>query len=569
VNTRPARPAVLRSIALVLGLVAVFAAAPAGAATEYAEIEGSGSTWAYGIIAPWIAQVQSAYGMQITFNQSGSSQGRKDFANGVTDFGDSDIPYQGVDPTTGQTDASSRPYAYAPVVAGGTAFTYHLTVGGHLVDNLRLSGETITKIFTNKITNWADPEITKENGGHAFPSETIKPVVRSDGSGATAQFTLWMDKAYPSLWRPFNGGKVGLTSIFPRQGGQIAVAQDAGVMNTIKGSGGEGEIGYTEYSYPLQAHSPVVYVENRAGYYVQPTQYNVAVALTRARIIGCNNSGSCSPNGVPANSYLTQNLDGVYTYRDARAYPLSSYSYMIIPAGKADQRMTVPKRQTLADFLSYSLCTGQSLAGPYGYSPLPLNLVKAAFGQVEKLGPKAEGGAVSGVNIKNPSANLAGCNNPTFVKGNLAANHLAQVAPMPLACQKASSQPCGDATVPPGTNGSTPSSSTTSAPADGSTSTGDTGTTDPGSPTGNTGTSPDGGTAAPPGGATPVTNADGTVTTAEGATGATTTPTATVLAAQRGSGTAIWGWTAVLELMAIVLLPGLYVAWTRRQRSTR
>ena len=95
--------------------------------------------------------------MQITFNQSGSSQGRKDFANGVTDFGDSDIPYQGVDPTTGQTDASTRPYAYAPVVAGGTAFTYHLTAGGHLVTNLRLSGETITKIFTNKITNWADP----------------------------------------------------------------------------------------------------------------------------------------------------------------------------------------------------------------------------------------------------------------------------------------------------------------------------------------------------------------------------------------------------------------------------
>ena len=166
--------------------------------------------------------------MQITFNQSGSSQGRKDFANGVTDFGDSDIPYQGVDPTTGQTDASTRPYAYAPVVAGGTAFTYHLTAGGHLVTNLRLSGETITKIFTNKITNWADPAITKENGGHALPSETIKPVVRSDGSGATAQFTLWMDKQYPSLWRPFNGGKAGLTSIFPRQGNQIAVAQDAG-----------------------------------------------------------------------------------------------------------------------------------------------------------------------------------------------------------------------------------------------------------------------------------------------------------------------------------------------------
>ena len=116
--------------------------------------------------------------------------------------------------------------------------------------------------------------------------------------------------------------------------------------------------------------------------------------------------------------------------------------------------MTAPKRQTLADFLSYSLCTGQRMAGPYGYSPLPLNLVKAGFGQLEKLGPKAQGGAVAGVSVKNPSANLASCNNPTFVKGDLSANHLAQIAPMPLACQKATNAPCGAGTVAPGTNGS-------------------------------------------------------------------------------------------------------------------
>jgi phosphate transport system substrate-binding protein len=572
VNRRLHRSRALWATLTTLGVVILVAASPAGAKTEYAEIEGSGSTWAYGIIAPWIAQVQAAFGMRITFNQSGSSQGRKDFANGVTDFGDSDIPFQGVDPTTGQTDASQRPYAYLPVVAGGTAFTYHITVAGHLVTNLRLSGETVAKIFTNKITKWNDPQITKENGGHALPAETIKPVVRSDGSGATAQFTLWMDKQYPSIWRPFNGGRAGLTSIFPRQGNQIAVAQDAGVMNTIKGAGGEGEIGYTEYSYPLQAHYPVAYVENRAGYYVQPTQYNVAVALTQASIVGCKQNGVCSPQGVPANNYLTQNLDRVYTYKDPRTYTLSSYSYMVVPTGKADQRMTVPKRQTLADFLSYSLCTGQRLAGPYGYSPLPLNLVKAAFGQLEKLGPDALGGAVPGVHIKNPSSNLASCDNPTFVKGNLGANHLAQIAPMPLACQKATSQPCGNGTVAPGTNGNDPNaggSDNTDA------NTNNNGGTDP---SGNSGTTNDG-TGAPPGGATPGAIAGDGTTTTDGTTTATTStdgtvtsagiaPSSTVLPAEQSSDSTVWGWTAVLELLAIVLIPGLYVAWLHRRKST-
>jgi phosphate transport system substrate-binding protein len=542
-------------VAVVLALVcfAGFRAVDPASA-EYAEIEGSGSTWAYSIIQQWVADV-SAQGMQITFNNNGSSQGRKDFSNYVTDFADSDIPYQGTDPVTHQTDASSRPYAYLPVVAGGTALTYQLHVAGKLVNNLRLSGETISKIFTNKIINWDDPEITKENGGHAFPSLPITPVVRSDGSGATAQFTLWMGKEYPSIWGPYNGGSTGLTSIYPRSGRQIAASGDDGIMNTVDSAAGEGSIGYTEYSYPLNAHYPVVYVENPDGYYVQPTQYDVAVALTKAKIFGCSANGTCSPAGLSADTYLTQNLDDVYTYQDPRSYPISSYSYMIIPTSSTDQRMTVAKRQTLADFLSYSLCTGQSKAGPYGYSPLPLNLVKASFTQIEKLGPQASPSPVAGVNIKNPSANLATCDNPTFVKGNLAANHLAQVAPLPLACQKSTALPCGDGAVAPGTTVQAGSSSTSSG-SPGSTKGG-------GTPSG--GSAP--GTVDPGSGASAVDPGSDTTTTGGTSDLSGATPTAVELSAQRTGDDKVFGVLAVVELLAIVLLPGVYVAWYRRRKG--
>ncbi|HVT65677.1 MAG TPA: phosphate ABC transporter substrate-binding protein PstS [Mycobacteriales bacterium] len=522
------------------------------AVAEYAEIEGSGSTWAYTIVQQWVADV-AASGMQITFNNNGSSQGRKDFSNYVTDFADSDIPYQGQDPVTHQTDASSRPYAYLPVVAGGTALTYQLHVAGKLVNNLRLSGETIAKIFTNKITNWNDPEIAKENGGRAFPSLPITPVVRSDGSGATAQFTLWMGKQYPSIWGPYNGGHTGLTSIYPRTGRQIAAAGDDGIMNTVDSAAGNGDIGYTEYSYPLNAHYPVVYVENPDGYFVQPTQYNVAVALTKARINGCKADGSCDPAGLDANTYLTQNLDEVYTFKDPRSYPISSYSYMIIPTSSTDQRMTPAKRQTLADFLSYSLCTGQSKAGPYGYSPLPLNLVKASFTQIEKLGPQADPSPVKGVNIKNPSANLASCDNPTFVKGNLAANHLAQVAPLPLACQKVSATPCGDGAVAPGTTTKGGSGQTSSR--------------SPGAKSGDASTAGASGSAP----SEPVTGGDSAEPGSAGSSGTTDlagiTPTAVELSAQRDGSNKLFGVVAVVELAAIVLIPGLYVAWLRRRKD--
>ena len=47
--------------------------------------------------------------------------------------------------------------------------------------------------------------------------------------------------------------------------------------------------------------------------------------------------------------------------------------------------MTTGKRQTLADYLSYSICHGQNEMGPIGYSPLPINLVQVRFDQIKKL----------------------------------------------------------------------------------------------------------------------------------------------------------------------------------------
>ena len=67
--------------------------------------------------------------------------------------------------------------------------------------NLRLSGETLTKIFTGQITNWSNSAITKDNNGHALPSIPIIPVVQSEGSGATAQLTRYFNAEYPSIWQ--------------------------------------------------------------------------------------------------------------------------------------------------------------------------------------------------------------------------------------------------------------------------------------------------------------------------------------------------------------------------------
>jgi ABC-type phosphate transport system substrate-binding protein len=300
---------------------------------------------------------------------------------------------------------------------------YHLTLGGKQITNLRLSGDTITKIFTGQITTWSDPQIVRDYGG-ALPSEPIVPVVRSDGSGATAQFTSWMNDQYESQWSAFcrqNAGisarPCGETEFYPTFGRAKAQNGSTAAANYVTSSAGEGSINYDEYAYAKQSGFPVVKLLNPAGYYVLPTAANDAVALTRA-VIDTN----------PASlTYLMQDLRRVYRNPDPRAYPLSSYSYLIVPRknrGAVPPQFTDAKGATLSTWATYFLCGGQKEADALGYSPLPVNLVRAGLDQVDQI-PGA---------LPTPSrAALGGCDNPTFVHGK---NTLLAHAPMPPLCDR-------------------------------------------------------------------------------------------------------------------------------------
>jgi ABC-type phosphate transport system substrate-binding protein len=435
----------LMKTALIAAIVLspLMAAQSAGAAA-HAEINGSGSSWAENAVNQWVADVNSE-GIEVVYNPDGDAQGRQDFANDVSDFAVTSDGYQGKDPVTGVSDTSQgRPYVYLPIAAGGTSFPYQIKYDGQQVENLRLSGETLAKIFTNQITNWDDPEITKDNNGHALPSLPITPVVQSEGSGATEQLTDYFATEFPNIWQPY-AGQSGPTEYFPRQGNQIAQNGSNGAMNYVASSSANGSISYVEYSFALSVNYPVVKVLNSAGYYTLPTQYNVAVALEAAQI----NSDPTSPN------YLLQTLTNVYTDPDPRTYPLSSYVYMIEPTGSppTETHMTTAKRQSIADFGYYSICQGQKEIGPIGYSPLPVNLVEAGFSQIAKL-------QTADPNVDLTSENIDTCDNPTFVEGQPNTNYLATIAPLPPSCDQQGAGPCAAGVTPNGI-GNTPTSSGT------------------------------------------------------------------------------------------------------------
>jgi ABC-type phosphate transport system substrate-binding protein len=413
---------------------------PAVAAPTHARIQGTGSSWSSNAVYQWATDVSSS-GLQVDFTNSGSANGRKDFANRVTDYAVSDIGYQGLGSRDGDDSnclpgQKCRAFAYEPIVAGGTSFPYQVRVGGKLVRNLRLSGATLAKIFTYKITNWNDPAITKDNNNRKLPSLRIVPVEHAEGSGSTAQFTTYLDTQYPSIWRPFAGP--GFTEFYPTPKGGQAIQQSGsdGVMNFVSSAAANGAIGYDEYSYPLAKGFPVAKLLNQAGYYTLPDEYNVAVALQHAKI----NLNKKSQN------YLLQDLKNVYVAPEKQAYAMSSYSYFLIPTAADDIRMTTAKRQTLADYLYFSVCQGQQEIGAIGYSPLPINLVQASFDQTAKL--KTADKKVD-LNRKNVST----CKNPTFVAGHPEINHLAQIAKVPPSCDRQGQGPCTVAGSPSVSNG--------------------------------------------------------------------------------------------------------------------
>ncbi len=443
-----------RRLVAVLALIAVVVPALVGASgasavgsTHY-PVSGSGSTWSANALQQWIRNVSANYQWTVNFDAGGSSAGRQQFSQGTVDFAVSEIPYQ----LAGSDSPDPRPnrqFVYVPIVAGGTAFMYNLVIGGQRVTNLRLSGDVVAKIFTGVITKWNDPAILADNPKLALPAVQIVPVVRSDGSGTTAQLTSWMRSEHGGIWQDYcaRAGRAncGITSNFPVIAGSAFVAQSGsdGVAGFVKQDQSVGSITYVEESYALNARLPVAKVLNASGYYTEPSASNVAVSLLSAVI----NTDATSPD------FLTANLGGVYTSADPRTYPLSSYSYMIAPTA-LESNFTENKGLTLADFTAYFLCEGQQQAEVLGYSPLPVNLASAGLEQVKKI----PGGDPY---VKD----ISGCNNPTFSPDGT--NKLANEAPMPPECDKKGADQCltgtgGAAEATPDTSGTRSDAANTS-----------------------------------------------------------------------------------------------------------
>jgi phosphate transport system substrate-binding protein len=393
-------------LAAVAGALVLLWASSSAAVATGPTVSGAGSTWVQIALDQWRADI-ARQGFGINYQGVGSSAGRSLYITGGVDFAASEIPFQPDE--LNQLRGNGKHYQYMPDVAGGTSLMYNLhTPAGGRVTSLRLDADAAAKIFTGVINRWQDPEIVALNPGLQVRETRIIPVIRSDGSGTSAQFSLYLADQASGVWNSFvsrlgvDGCPAPCSQWPPFTGSQNAAYSD-GVANTIANDAlGSGAIGYVEAGYAFGRGFPVASLYNVSGNYTQPTSNNVATALTHATLY----------------SDLTQNLTGVYRAPEANAYAMSSYSYMILPcqapatafptcSPDAPVNFGADKGFVLGTWIIYIACAGQRRAAPLGYSPLPPNLVQADLDAVNRLPGHPQ----------TPPLDYEHCPNPTLYTG--------------------------------------------------------------------------------------------------------------------------------------------------------
>jgi phosphate transport system substrate-binding protein len=110
-----------------------------------------------------------------------------------------------------------------------------------------------------------------------------------------------------------------------------------------------GAIGYVEFIYALQNHLSYGRVRNRAGKFVSASLESIAAAASHSTKIG--QDFKVSIVDAPG--------EGVY--------PLSSFSWIVVPAHIADDS----ERKALAGFLHWMAGPAQRQSAALGYLPLP------------------------------------------------------------------------------------------------------------------------------------------------------------------------------------------------------
>jgi phosphate transport system substrate-binding protein len=322
------------------GSTTTTASVPAGT------INGAGSTFQANFDEGALGAFDQMHsGVTINYQGVGSGTGQTDLAHNLVDFAGTDsIPKEPA------LFAAGGGLYYFPTVVAPITLSYNLSGVAHLT----LSANTIAGIFDGSITKWNAAQIAADNPGVNLPSQSITPVHRSDSSGTTSNFTKYLSKAAPTVWKLGHGTTVN----WP--GGQ-AGSGNPGVATVVKQT--TGAIGYVDFSTAVADNLHFASIKNSAGQPIAPSLAGASAAADGATVAADLTYDPTDASG-------------------ASAYPITSPTWIIVYKHQSNPTKTA----ILKAFLTYLLTTAQgALAQQLNYAPLPASLDQKALAQVALL----------------------------------------------------------------------------------------------------------------------------------------------------------------------------------------
>jgi phosphate transport system substrate-binding protein len=320
--------------ALTLALLLSGLAGAAGAQSPVL-LNAAGATFPYPIYSKWFDVYHTAHsGVQINYQSIGSGGGIRQLQAGTVDFGASDAPM-----TDEQLGQAKVKVLHFPTVLGAVVPTYNVSgVSG----DLNFTQKALAGIYLGTITKWNDPELVNANKGVNLPNADIVVVHRSDGSGTSFIFTDFLSKASGD-WK----SKVGANASVNWPVG-LGGKGNEGVSGLVKQT--PGSIGYIELIYAVQNNIAYGKVQNASGKFI------------KADLAGVTAAAAGAAKDIPDDFRVSiTNAPG------AAAYPISSFTWLLIPAQIPD----AAKREAIKGFLKWMLADGQNYNEGLSYARLP------------------------------------------------------------------------------------------------------------------------------------------------------------------------------------------------------
>jgi len=311
-------------------------------------LNGAGATFPYPMYSKWFSEYHKAHSdIQINYQSIGSGGGIRQVLAGTVDFGASDGPM-----TDEQLSQAKTKILHIPTVMGAVVPAYNIP---GITGEVKFTPQALAGIFLGKITTWNDKAIASSNPGMDFPNQPIIVVHRSDGSGTSFIFTDYLSKV-SSEWAA--GPSKGTSVKWPVGLGGKGNEGVAGMIRQMQGS-----IGYVELIYAVQNKITYGSVKNSGGAFVRASLDSVTAA-------------AASVKNMPADYRVSiTNAPG------KEAYPISSFTWLLIPAQSKD----AAKGKIIQDFLGWMLDNGQTMTADLSYAPLPSSVVAKVKDTVKQV----------------------------------------------------------------------------------------------------------------------------------------------------------------------------------------